>query len=235
MPDTSTTAPYQLMPPLSNEEFLALKEDIKDRGVAVAIEFDGDGNILDGHHRLRAYDELLDEGYDVPMYDQKIMHFENEEAKRDYVLALNLKRRHLTGEQKASLFARLRQPPFNMTLQAIARVANVGVGTVWRKLEEVPDDVRETLDQLQTIGKDGKTYPAVYGGAVERTIIPAEKALRDHTSKGYTSGDQSDEIERKFLIVITCPNEDTQSMILGILAEEDFASWDGTTIKAIMS
>jgi len=230
MPDTSTTAPYQLMPPLSDDEYNALKSDIKERGVAVAIEFDGDGNLLDGHHRLRAYEELIDEGFDVPMYDQKVMHFENEEAKRDYVLALNLKRRHLTGEQKALLYARLRQPPFNMTLQAIARVANVGVGTVWRKLEEVPADVRETLDQLETIG----TYPAVYGGAVERTIIPAEKALRDHTSKGYTSGDQSSEIAPKFLIVITCPDEDTQSNILEGLPAQDWAD-DGVSIKAIIS
>lgn len=227
--DTSQSAPYQLMPPLSDDEYAALKEDIRHRGIAVPIEFDGDGNVLDGHHRLRIYHELSDEGADVPMYDQKIMHFESEDAKRDYVLALNLKRRHLTGEQKATLFARLRQAPYNMTLQQIANVANVGVGTVWRKLEELPDDVRETLQDLQTMGRDGKTYPTSYQ-IVERTLIPSEKAMRDHEASGYTSSDQTSEIVPKYLIIIECPSEAAQSDVL-----ESLELGDNFSVRAVIS
>lgn len=216
--DTSATAPYQLLPPLADDEYSALKEDIRLRGVAVAIEFDGDGNILDGHHRLRAYEELLDEGVDVPMYDQKVMHFANEDAKRDYVLSLNLKRRHLTPAQKAMLFARLRLPPFNMTLQAIANIANVGVGTVWRGLENLPDDVRATLDDISTVGKDGKIYPATYA-LVERTLIPSEKAERDHESRGYTGRDETQQIASQYLIIVTLADEASQTAALDVLAE----------------
>lgn len=228
--DVSEQAPYQLMPPLSNEEYQALKEDIRRRGVAVAIEFDGDGNVLDGHHRLRAWQELQDEDVDVPMYDQKVMHFTNEDAKRDYVLALNLKRRHLTPNQKAMLFARLRLPPYNMTIQAIADVAQSSVGTVWRSLEGLPDDVRESLDQVSSVGKDGKTYPAVYQ-TVERTIIPSEKAERDYAATNYGSAaDQTKEILPQYLIVITLANETEQTEALTALAGLGYAN-----IKAVIS
>jgi ParB-like chromosome segregation protein Spo0J len=44
--------PYQMLDPLSPEDFAALEADILERGVMVAIEFDEDGNVIDGHHRL---------------------------------------------------------------------------------------------------------------------------------------------------------------------------------------
>lgn len=227
--DTSQSAPYQLLPPLSEEEYTALKEDIRARGVAVAVEFDGDGNILDGHHRVKIWQELQDEGVDIPMFDQKVMHFQSEEAKRDYVLALNLKRRHLTPTQKAMLFARLRLPPYNMTLQAIATIANVGIGTVWRGLEGLPDDVRATLDDIASVGKDGKTYPATYQ-LVERTLIPSEKAERDHESREYTGRDESAQILPQYLIVITLKDEQSQTAAL-----TDLTALGYINIKAVIS
>ena len=52
MPKTKT--PYAgFLPPLSTEEFTALKADIRAHGVKVPIEVDEDGNVLDGHHRLK--------------------------------------------------------------------------------------------------------------------------------------------------------------------------------------
>ena len=45
---------YQVMPPLSPEEYAALKADIATRGVLFPVEYDEDGNILDGHHRVKA-------------------------------------------------------------------------------------------------------------------------------------------------------------------------------------
>jgi hypothetical protein len=233
-PDTSQNAPYQLLPPLSPDEYAALKEDIRQRGVCVAIEFDGDGNLLDGHNRLRAWNELQDEGADVPMYDQVVRQFESEEAKRDYVLSINLKRRHLDNAQKAELFYRLRMPPFNMTLDQIAAVANVSNATVWRRLDELPDEVRDTLIELQTIGKDGKVYPSTYYIA-ERTIIPGEKAERDYAAREYVGRDETAEIPQKFLIVIEVPDEQTQSDILGFINDEPWASEEGVIVKAVSS
>jgi ParB-like chromosome segregation protein Spo0J len=53
-----TAAPYQTMPPLSADEFASLKQDIRDRGIMVAVEYDQDGAIIDGYHRVRACQEL---------------------------------------------------------------------------------------------------------------------------------------------------------------------------------
>ncbi len=53
----SVSQPYQLLPPLSDDEFASLKADIRVHGVLVPIELDADGVMLDGHHRLRAWTE----------------------------------------------------------------------------------------------------------------------------------------------------------------------------------
>lgn len=226
--NTSTNAKYQLMPPLTEEEFTLLKEDIRRRGVQVAVEFDEDGNLLDGHHRVEAWQQLRDEGWVGPQYDQKIVRGLDEDQKKDYVLSLNLKRRHLSAEQKAHLFARLRQAPFNMTLQQIADLANVGVGTVWRHLDGLPDDVRANLAELATVGRDGKVYPAQYT-PMERILIPSEKAERDYQSRGYVGQDDSAQITTQHLIVITCDNELHQTEILTELAGR------GLNVKAVLS
>jgi len=42
------------MPPLTAEEYATLKADIAAHGVQVAVEVDDEGNVLDGHHRVRA-------------------------------------------------------------------------------------------------------------------------------------------------------------------------------------
>lgn len=225
--NTSQDAPYQLLPPLEPGEREALKEDIRRRGVAVAIEFDEDGNILDGHHRLELWQELRDEGLLVPQYDQVIRRGMSEDEKKDYVLALNLKRRHLTPEQKAFLYARLRKPPYNMTLQAIANLANVGVGTVWRHIEGLPDDVRDELDQISAQGTDGKTYPAKY---LPRLLVSAEKLERDFTAAGYGAArDQSSELTVQYMVIVTLPNEEAQAELLERLASE------GLNCKAVIS
>ena len=49
---------YQFLPPLSDSDYEALKGDIATRGIMVPIEYDQDGNVLDGHHRLRICAEL---------------------------------------------------------------------------------------------------------------------------------------------------------------------------------
>jgi ParB-like chromosome segregation protein Spo0J len=60
--------PYQILPPLDEEEFAALKTDIAARGVLVAIEVDEDGNVIDGHHRQRAWQQLTAAGTVLPAY-----------------------------------------------------------------------------------------------------------------------------------------------------------------------
>ena len=84
------SAPYQILPPLSPDEYAALKGDIARRGVLVPIELDEAGAVLDGHHRLRAAHEL---GLvEVPTVIRTGL---SDTEKREHALRLNLLRRHL--------------------------------------------------------------------------------------------------------------------------------------------
>jgi len=49
---------YQVMPDLTPIEYEALKADIAERGVLIPVEVDENGQLLDGHHRVRAWQEL---------------------------------------------------------------------------------------------------------------------------------------------------------------------------------
>lgn len=89
---------YQLLPSLSKEEYERLKADIKRNGVKYPIEQDETGQILDGHNRLQACQEL---GIDCPKIT--VNHFESEAQKKAYVYRVNLNRRHLSPEQLSSI------------------------------------------------------------------------------------------------------------------------------------
>ena len=95
---------YQLLPPLTDEEYGALKNDIGQRGVLVAIEVDEVGNTLDGYHRLRACKEL-----GIKDYPAVVRIRLNEDEKIEHSLKLNLSRRHLDRGQLKDLAVKLRQ------------------------------------------------------------------------------------------------------------------------------
>ena len=93
------TGAYQVMPPLSTEEYAALKADIAANGVRVPITLDQHGNVIDGHHRKQIADEL---GVHCP---RVICDYADPEQVRELAFTLNLARRHLTREQKRELIA----------------------------------------------------------------------------------------------------------------------------------
>jgi hypothetical protein len=82
---------YQFFPPLSDEEYTALKKDIEDRGIQVPIELDSDGNILDGHHRWAIAQELSIPEEKIPTVVRTELTTERE--KIAHVLKVNLLRR----------------------------------------------------------------------------------------------------------------------------------------------
>jgi hypothetical protein len=57
---------WQVFGALSTEAYAALKDDIAHHGVVVPIEVDAAGAVIDGHHRLRAVDELRAAGVQLP-------------------------------------------------------------------------------------------------------------------------------------------------------------------------
>jgi site-specific DNA-methyltransferase (adenine-specific) len=86
------------MPELSAEEYRALKADIKENGIIVPITVDGDGRIIDGHHRYKAAQEL---GIDDPPI--QVRDDLNGDAKRSLAWRLNMQRRHVDGTTKKDL------------------------------------------------------------------------------------------------------------------------------------
>ncbi len=141
---------YQVMPDLSEADFEALKEDIAQRGVMVPVEYDEDNKILDGHHRVKACEEL---GIaDWPRFVRKGL---SEQEKRTHARQLNIARRHLNQEQKRALIAEQIKEQPSISARAIAARLGVDdktVGSVRRDLETTAE-----IPQLEkTIGADGK-------------------------------------------------------------------------------
>lgn len=141
------TYQYQLMPALTAEEYQSLKDDIKARGVQVPVEYDEQGNILDGHHRVQVCHEL-----GITTWPRVVRIGMSEDQKREHVLALNLNRRHLTREQRADLVGKLRAQGWS--LRRIAERLHTGVNQVQSDLDVYPVD---TPDHIS--GADGKSYP----------------------------------------------------------------------------
>ena len=169
------TGPYQLLDPLSPEDFAALEADILERGVMVPIEFDEDGNVIDGHHRL-----MICRKHGITDYPKVIRRGWTEEQKRTHSRRMNLARRHLTREQRRRLIeSELRECPggSNRKIAAALGVDHKTVGNVRSDLEtrgEIPHVIRrKAMADTQR--------PAM--GFRHRTVMAAEftrKASRKH-------------------------------------------------------
>ena len=144
---------YQIFPAYSPDEFAGLKESIGSRGVLVPIVVDQHGTIIDGHHRKRAYDELIAEGAKLPPYERKVVKFASDDDRLAYAVSLNERRRQLTPEQRKKVARTLRQRGWS--LRKIADELGAGSSTIKRDLAGVPHDT-----PAQVIGKDGRRYAA---------------------------------------------------------------------------
>ncbi|MDO1582413.1 MT-A70 family methyltransferase [Rhizobium oryzicola] len=147
-------APYQLLPPLSPEDYAALEADIIARGVLVPVEYDEAGNILDGHHRVQICESL---GLvDWPRFVRKGL---SEEEKRAHARALNLNRRHLSSAQKREIIEeQLKETP-SISSRAIAARMGVDHKTVSAVRSSLVSNGE--IPQLEkTEGRDGRMRPA---------------------------------------------------------------------------
>jgi ParB family chromosome partitioning protein len=140
---------YQLFPDLTDNEFLELTQDIAARGVMVPVEYDEAGNILDGHHRVAACEEL-----GIVDFPSIVRYGLTEAEKRLHVRKLNMARRHLTKAQRNEVMQAMRAE--GNTLQEIADTLGVGVATAHRQTEGVFPNGKTPSIQ----GKDGVVYPA---------------------------------------------------------------------------
>lgn len=168
-----TQSRFQVMPDLSDEDYQALKEDIRRNGVMVPIEFDKEGNIIDGHHRFRAFSELIAEGVELPPFDKIVRQYDDEQHKFFTALVLNTARRQLTPEQRRELAFKLRKPPYNFTMRRIADALGVSVFTISTDLSTMSAEEREALEIKSS---DGRTFTGSYA---QRVFITGTQQLKD--------------------------------------------------------
>ena len=141
---------YQVMPDLTAEDFESLKADIAKRGVLVPVEYDEDGNILDGHHRVRACTELGIKKW--PKIARKGL---SEDDKRLHARQLNLVRRHLSAAEKRELIAaQIKDTPESSNRQIAAKlgVSHPTVADVRNGLER-KGDVEKFTTSTDSLGR----------------------------------------------------------------------------------
>ena len=152
---------YQVMPDLTPIEYEALKADIAEKGVLIPVEMDESGELLDGHHRRRAWEELKADGVSLPDYPRIIRTGMTEQEKRNHARRLNVLRRQLTKEQRDEQMRAMRAD--GMTYQKIADTVGEKKSTVHRLTRDVE------LSHLGKLpGADGKYRPATY--AKQKTV-----------------------------------------------------------------
>lgn len=165
---------YQVCEPLTESEYADLKASIAIHGILVPVEVDEQGNILDGHHRVRAWQELCSEGMNLPSYARLVRGGMSEEAKFDHALRLNDIRRHMSKEARERTRQRAeeqreraRQQVLELrqqgkSIRQIAEETGLKHATVQRAISTVSDEESDTVDVLPryVIGKDGKRREA---------------------------------------------------------------------------
>jgi ParB-like chromosome segregation protein Spo0J len=175
---------YQIMPALSAEDFAALKADIAVRGVLVPVEYDDRGNVLDGHHRIKACAELGQKEW-----PKVVRPGLTENEKRLHARQLNIARRHLDRDQKRELIAsQLKETPekSNRQIAAALKVDDKTVAAVRRAAEEGAEIPHVSL----SVDKSGRCQPAKRPpkektkGSIRAVLDPefhaeAEAAARD--------------------------------------------------------
>jgi hypothetical protein len=146
-------APYQVAPDLAPADYEALKADIKDHGVQVAVEYDQDGNIIDGHHRVRACEEL-----GLKDWPRVVRPYSDDVARRSQARRLNMNRRHLkTADKRKMIEDELRENP-GQANRVVAEKLGVSHNTVIAARDGLASTGQ--IDQLtKTTGKDGKARP----------------------------------------------------------------------------
>ncbi len=143
------TGPYQLLPPLTKDEFAGLEEDILANGVLVPVEYDEHGNILDGHHRV-----AICEKHGIKDWPRFVRKGLSEDRKRSFARSLNLRRRHLSTAQKRIVIEeQLRETP-SLSSRAIGDQLGVDHKTVSAARKRMADG-GEIPHQSEIIGRDG--------------------------------------------------------------------------------
>jgi N6-adenosine-specific RNA methylase IME4/ParB-like chromosome segregation protein Spo0J len=138
-----------IFPSMSDAEFAALKADIAEHGQREPIWL-FEGKVIDGRHRLRACEQLGKNPLARPYAGTKPV---------DFVVSLNLHRRHLSDAQRSAVAAEIsnltrgrpeENPPIGGISQArAAEMLNVSQRNVERAAKVKHEAVPEVFDALK--------------------------------------------------------------------------------------
>ena len=196
------TGPFQVMPPLTDDEFDALLLDISENGITVPVVYDQHGRLIDGHHRVEIARRLR---IDVP---QVVREVANAQEARSIAYALNLHRRHLSREQKRDLLAAsIKADPHLSDRQHAERAGTspTTAGAVRAALEE-----SEQLSKLDSrTGADGRTRPAKVTQTTRTTEATKVERDVDLDTGEIVAGGIAEQAGRAAADLITLPTPPT--------------------------
>jgi site-specific DNA-methyltransferase (adenine-specific) len=166
------------LPALTSEQFSALLEDIRERGVQTAVEIDAEtGEILDGRARVRICGQLR-----IRNYPRRVISgLRTEEDRRRHRLKANCLRRQMDKAMIKSLVLdeMRRKPESDRVLAAIFGYSHTAIAN-WRR-EFVSGG--NLLPTERRRGRDGKNYPVRPPTAIYTTtaagVSRASKLLHD--------------------------------------------------------
>jgi ParB-like chromosome segregation protein Spo0J/SAM-dependent methyltransferase len=116
----------KILPHMTNEEYEALKQSIKEEGQHFPIIINADHEILDGHHRYRACLDLELEP------DFEVKHFEDKLSERMFVIEANLRRRQLNPLDAAKLGVEIEKIEAEKAKQRLSDAGKTGMESRWK-------------------------------------------------------------------------------------------------------
>lgn len=195
-----------LMPSMTEDEYTALKEDIRINGLRQPIVVHK-GKLLDGRHRLRACREL---GTDATV--QVLDNVEGGIA--NFVISMNLKRRHLNESQRALVASQLATTKVGANqhdAQAVsqltaAQLLNVSVDSLQRARNVVANGTAYLIEQVRhgridvlnasAIADRPKEEQSRIMGLEPKSILLCAKEIRKEAMEGRRQARLAD-IEKK--------------------------------------
>lgn len=168
---TTPEPKYQLLDPLTEQQYTDLKEDIAERGILTPVIVDEFGEVIDGHHRRQIAEEL---GKDYPIH--RLSAGKSEADKLEASLALNLMGRRQTKEQKQETIKRyLRRCP-DASGRRVGRLFGVDNKTVERIRAKLV--ATEEIPQSETrLAADGRTMRLPSGRKPSTPAKPDPEAV----------------------------------------------------------
>lgn len=167
---------YQLMPPLSTDEYADLEASIIANGIQVPIIVDDRGVVIDGHHRKAIAEH---HGLHLPSETRQML---TEAQKYALSIELNIARRQLNREQKRAIVeAALKAQPekSNREHGRTLGVDDKTVGAARARLEATAE-----IPQFdKTVGADGKERPASRPATVDVDGLTVDSATGEVLNK----------------------------------------------------